>query len=298
METKIKSVVTHYRDFHADDVFAVAILKMVNPKIKVIRCEYADKKNIDSADIRVDIGGKYDPKTLDFDHHQPDGAGVRDNGIPYASCGLVWHHFGKELTEDDRVYREIDKKIMQTLDAIDNGMEISEVKIIRPYTISDYIMSLNPQWPDEDLKNFDEGFDYAVEFARHVLETEIEKIKRRLLGEEKLKEYINSDINDNYLVLDANLPWREYVIEHTKYKYVIKYDKITDSWQIYAVPIMIGSFDTRHNFPKKWSGLKGKELESETDIEGAVFCHRNLFFAVAKTRESAIKMVEKALQKK
>lgn len=298
MEKKIKSVVTHYRDFHADDVFGVAIIKMVFPKIKVIRSEYNNFAAINSADIRLDIGGKYDPETLCFDHHQPEGAGLRQNGIPYASCGLVWHYFGVDITKDERIFEEIDKKIIQTIDAIDNGVEISEVKIIRPYTISDYIMSLNPQWPDEKLKNFDKNFEYAVEFAINVLKTEIEKIKRRLFSEEKLKEYIYMNNQKDYLIIYENLPWKDYIIQNTRYKYVIMHDSITKNWNIVAVPIMLDSFDTRHNFPKSWSGLKGGELEARTGVTGAIFCHRKLFFAVARSEEAAIELVEKALNQR
>src|SRR4051812_13143050 len=104
MNMKIKRVVTHYRDFHADDVFGIAVIKMLFPKVEVIRSEYADMNKINAADIKVDIGGKYDSEKLEFDHHQPEGAGFRENGIPYASCGLVWNHFGMELTGDIRIF--------------------------------------------------------------------------------------------------------------------------------------------------------------------------------------------------
>lgn len=295
MEKKVKRVATHYRDFHADDVFAIAILKMLFPKIKVTRAEYSDKESLSNADIRVDIGGKYNPDTLDFDHHQPEGAGIRKNGIPYASCGLVWDYFGMEIVKDPQIFEEIDRKIMQTLDAIDNGVEITEVKIIRAYTISDYIMSLNPQWPDENLKNFDARFEVAVEFAMHVIRTEVEKIKRRLLAEKELVKYIDLNKNKDYLIVYEKLPWREYVIEKTQYKYVIEYDEVTDSWRITSVPIMVDSFDVRHTFPRKWAGLKGKDLQAASGIKDTVFCHRGLFFAVAKTKESAIQMVERSI---
>jgi uncharacterized UPF0160 family protein len=294
-EQKIRSVVTHYRDFHADDVFAIAIIKILFPKINITRAEFNDKKTIEKADIRVDIGGKYNPETLDFDNHQSEGAGFRDNSIPYASCGLVWHHFGMEIVKDLTIFEEIDKKIIQTIDAVDNGVEISEVKIIRPYTISDYIFSLNPQWPDENLKNFDKKFKYAVEFAVHVLNTEIDKIRRRLDSEIKLKEYIIKNDNKNYLIIEEDLPWKDYVISNTSYKFVIKHDSITKRWNINAVPLIVDSFDTRDSFPKNWSGLRGEELERVSGVNGAIFCHRGLFFAVAKTKENAIELVERAL---
>jgi uncharacterized UPF0160 family protein len=298
MEMNIKSVATHWRDFHADDVFAIAILKLLYPKIKVIRAEYRDYKEQQKADMRVDVGGKYDPETLDFDHHQTAGAGVRQNGIPYAACGLIWHHFGLELVQDERIVEEIDKKLIQTIDALDSGIEITEVKIIKAYTISDYIMSLNPQWPDKSMKKFDKNFEYAIEFAIHILKTEINKIRGRLEAENILRDYISRNENKNYLILYDSLPWKEYVVQNTSFKYVIEYDKLTKNWHIQSVPLMVDSFERRHSFPLSWSGLSEEELQRVSGVDGAIFCHRGLFFAVAKTKEDAVKMVNIALNKK
>ena len=44
--------------------------------------------------IVLDIGGGK------YDHHQRGGNGARENGVPYASCGLIWREFGKELLKE------------------------------------------------------------------------------------------------------------------------------------------------------------------------------------------------------
>ena len=77
--------ITHGGNFHADDVFSAALLKMVNPEIDIVR---TFKIPDDFAGIAFDIGyGEYD-------HHQ-EAAAVRENGIPYAAFGLLWREFGK-----------------------------------------------------------------------------------------------------------------------------------------------------------------------------------------------------------
>ena len=91
MENRIKivsrkdaNVITHSGEFHADDVFAVAILSFLK-EIKLTRTRDIGVLNDDT--IIVDIGGKYDGKRY-FDHHQ----GLkekRDNGSSYASAGLI-----------------------------------------------------------------------------------------------------------------------------------------------------------------------------------------------------------------
>ena len=81
-------VATHPGNFHADDVFAIAALELVHGPLEVVRTR--DPERQAAADLRVDVGGRSDPAAGDFDHHQKGGAGTRENGIPYASFGLVW----------------------------------------------------------------------------------------------------------------------------------------------------------------------------------------------------------------
>ena len=78
---------THDGIFHADDVFAAAILRWEFPQVQIVRTR--DQRRLAAADLRFDVGGRSDGVT-DFDHHQREGAGVRPNGVPYAAAGLVW----------------------------------------------------------------------------------------------------------------------------------------------------------------------------------------------------------------
>ena len=89
-------IVTHNAKFHTDDVFAVATLLILYPGAEVIRTR--DESIIKMADIVVDVGQVYDAGNNRFDHHQVGGAGKRENGIQYASFGLVWKKFCEILT--------------------------------------------------------------------------------------------------------------------------------------------------------------------------------------------------------
>ena len=102
-KVKLSTVAVHDGTFHADDVFALAILKLVEPKIKIIRTREVDI--LKKVDIRVDVGRTYNPKTGDFDHHQKEFTNKRPNNIPYASAGLIWQHFGKTLTNSLESFR-------------------------------------------------------------------------------------------------------------------------------------------------------------------------------------------------
>src|SRR3712207_7557428 len=59
---------SHPGNFHADDVFAVAVLQLVHGELEVVRTR--DPELHAAADVRIDVGGRHDPATGDFDHHQ------------------------------------------------------------------------------------------------------------------------------------------------------------------------------------------------------------------------------------
>ena len=169
----MKTVLTHDGDFHADEVCAIAILKIVYPKIKVIRSR--DLKKHSKANIFVDVGLKYDPKKNYFDHHQIKGAGKRKNNIPYSSAGLVWKHFGKKITKSKDVFEMIDQRLIQTIDAEDNGiqMQSSQGNFI-PYTLSSIIFNFGKFGSKNDVKIFNE----AVNLIKVILEREISYLEK------------------------------------------------------------------------------------------------------------------------
>ena len=54
-------------------------------------------------------------------------------------------------------------------------------------------------------------------------------------------------------------------------------------------------FESRKKLPSSWGGLKDAELQKVTGVPDAVFCHRALFMAVAKSKDGAIKLAELVL---
>ena len=58
------------------------------------------------------MGGRSDPATGDFDHHQKGGAGERENGIRYASFGLVWREHGEALAGGAEAAAAIDERLV------------------------------------------------------------------------------------------------------------------------------------------------------------------------------------------
>ena len=58
----------------------------------------------------------------------------------------------------------------------------------------------------------------------------------------------------------------------------------------------ISSFKNKKDLPVSWAGLKDADLQKVTGVSDAVFCHRGLFLAVAKSKEGAIKLAQIAVQ--
>ena len=61
------------------------------------------------------------------------------------------------------------------------------------------------------------------------------------------------------------------------------------------MPTGKGMFEDRMKLPAAWAGLRDEELAKVTGVPDAVFCHRALFLAVAKSKEGALALAKLAL---
>lgn len=285
-----KIVVTHSGNFHADDVFSVAALKSVFPTFTLIRTR--DKEVIAKADVVIDVGGEHDAATDRFDHHQRGGAGERDNGVPYSSFGLIWQKYGLAICDDNQeLANAIDAGLVSTIDAIDCG----HVKgVAEGISLSQTISMFNPTWQEEG--DFDAGFNEAVDFAARVLARAIAAASGGLNAKAIVAEAIKNAQDPRVIVLEKYTPWKKTVHALSEQALYMVYPSQSGQWMIQTVPVEPGSFEDRKSLPKPWAGLSDAELQAETGIEDAMFCHNGLFIAGTATFESTMKMAELALQ--
>jgi len=68
MELEKLVVAVHDGQIHGDETFAIAALKRLY-RVHVMRTRQFHY--LAQAQMRIDVGGYYDPDTGDFDHHQP-----------------------------------------------------------------------------------------------------------------------------------------------------------------------------------------------------------------------------------
>jgi uncharacterized UPF0160 family protein len=288
-------VATHPGTFHADDVFAIAVLGLVHGPLEIVRTRDAAVQG--ACDLRVDVGGRSDPATGDFDHHQKGGAGERSNGIRYASLGLVWRAHGEELAGGPEAAAAIDERIVQGIDANDTGQRISEplVDDIRPMTVSGVVAAMNPGWDEElDPAEEDARFAEAVAVATRILERELAGVAAFARAQQLVRDAIGRAGDPRIIELDRNMPWRETVVTQAPDALYVMYPK-SDGWGMQAVPRELGTFANRRDLPAAWAGLSGEELAAVTGVADAVFCHTARFYISAGTREGIAELARRAL---
>jgi uncharacterized UPF0160 family protein len=222
---------THAGVFHADDVASAALLKIITPKIQILRCNNGIPE---AADLVFDIGRG------EFDHHQ-DGAPIRENGIKYAAFGLLWKAVGADLIDGSQKYADIfDQTVVQPIDAADNGQA--------PNQLSGLISSMNPNWDSDE--NPEECFWKAVDIMKQLLETKIISLKSALKAEDIVNYSYKKAQIKKVCVLDKFVPWQQ-VLVPTECEYVI-YPSNRGGYSCTAVPITGGSFETKRPLPESW----------------------------------------------
>lgn len=285
---------THSGSFHADEVFALAALRLARGPLDVVRSR--DRKLLASCALRVDVGRRHDPATGDFDHHQ-GGVGERPNGIRYASFGLIWREVGEQLAGSAEVAAAIDQVLVAPIDAGDNGQEIYEPLLdgVQPYGISGAIAAMNPPWDAEDGAAAERAaFDDALGVAERILRDELARAQARARAADLVRAALARAEDPRLLELDRGMPWRDVVIAEAPEVQFVLYPR-TGDWGLQAVPAAAHGFANRRDLPEPWAGLEGEELQRVTGVPDAVFCHVARFMAVAGSRDGALALARQAL---
>lgn len=292
----MKTVVTHDGKFHADDVCAVAVLSLaLDGQIEIIRTR--NQELIDKSDYVVDIGGAFDPDVNKFDHHQEGGAGARENGIPYAAFGLVWKTYGEKLCGSFSVAKSIDQEMVAPMDASDNGVDIEVPKFpnISSYGIDSAINAFVSTWKETD-RDMNSVFSELVNFAKALIAREIIKERAKEEAYFFVEKAYTEATDKRIIVLDGPYPSRGVLMSYPEPLFFIRPRPNDGKWSIETVRNDPRSFVNRKDLPEAWSGKKDGELAEITGVPDAIFCHRNLFLAVANSKEGAIQLAKLAVE--
>ncbi len=290
-------IVIHDGRFHADDIFACAVLRLhTGKKGKIIRTR--DPEIIAGADFVADVGGIYDPAKKMFDHHQHGGAGIRENSIPYAAFGLVWKEYGAAISGSPEIAVIVERNIVLPIDAGDNGVTTFESIPGKPfpYLVQGAFSAFMPTWK-EDNAIIDAHFVQLVDIAQMILEREITQARDYIEGERELKKIYESAEDKRVLVFGRMYPWEQALIQFPEPLLVVA-SRDGKKWKVETTLVAPGSFERRMKLPESWAGLRDEELQKVTGVSDATFCHNGRFIATAKTKEGALALAKLAFEQK
>lgn len=298
------NAITHVAPHHADEVFATAMLSVLFP-VELLRTR--DQEIIKNTKAIVyDVGGEFDPIRKRFDHHQKSFSEIRDDGIIYSSAGLIWREYGASIVKsmaktrpiDDVMAAEVvslvDEALIRGIDARDNGQGVKGDSM----SVSAVISACNSLWDENE--DADTCFLRACDLATAILVREIKVAMSTIRGRKLVADKIKT-VDGPILVIDQFIGgWLEEVVRSEEPKAMnllfAVFPATNGDWNIQAIPPtkedMMGQ---RKPFPDPWRGLKDEELVEVSGVKTAIFCHKAGFFAVAKTKEDAIRLAEKAV---
>ncbi len=296
LETALESCtmvgITHGGIFHADEVLATVILERAFGDFGIVRVASVPE-NVPSQVIVYDIG--YGA----FDHHQPQGAGNRKNGVPYASAGLIWRAYGKaalkDTTEDkdnaSKIWSMVDCRLVQGVDAVDCGVAPKNYQY-GVISLSQIVSGFNPVW-NSNLSN-NQAFKKAAGTMSQVLSNTIEYAAGIVKAEKAISQAIDT-AEQGILILPDFMPWREGVLRSANPKaeginFVI-YPSVRGGYNWQVVPKNMSTRTARKEVPTAWWGLAGKELQEVCGVPDATFCHRAGFIGGAQSLLGALAMV-------
>ncbi|KAL2315988.1 hypothetical protein POMI540_0763 [Schizosaccharomyces pombe] len=313
-------IATHSGTFHADEALAVYMLRRLDrfSGAQIVRSR--DPQVLDSCDIIVDVGGKYDGIKY-FDHHQRE---FNDTFSPkystrLSSAGLIYKHFGREvihavlpqlkINEQDleTLYEKVYQSFVEGLDANDNGISAYPAGLKPSFkaamSLPEMVSSFLPAWNSEkqDDQTYLECFQKASDlmgtwFVRSVEHYALSWLPAKTLAREAILKAKDSPI----LILDQFFPWKGHLFDIEKelgienqFKYAIYSDG--KAWRVQAVSIDPTSFTCRLPLPEPWRGIRDEKLSELTGIPGCIFVHASGFIGGNQTFEGALEMARKAL---
>ena len=324
-------IATHDKRFHVDDVGAVSLLasyfNTCPPEqktiVKVIRTR--ETTLLDSADILVDVGGVYDPDKYRYDHHQVDCNETFSpfSLIPMSSIGMVWKHHGQAILARyiqaqpkinsiegwsnhlEILYQEVYVKIIQEIDAHDNGIPMMEGGKRNYWSnlgLPSIISSLNTSDTNDEEAQM-QAFRQAMELFGKIFEIKLFEIITKYFDYQTdliiVKDLLNQT-NENYLIIDRRISTIFKCLNRLDPDYRIKFLIIKEAKETETQETETQEKEytvkTRSRKETPYQPLivldsAEKLRESFDDI---IFVHKNGFIAKTKSLESAVGIIQSA----
>ena len=262
----IKKIYTHGGIFHADETFACALLRVLNPSLTIERVFKAPEATSEN-EVILDIGGGR------YDHHQ-EGAKTRLDGGKRAAVGLIWDEVKDLLFKTKNAQDHFERSYIIPVEVQDNGGEVNPLSLM--------IGVMNPTW-DEAPEKGGEYFEEAVSFFEALIKREQKRETSVLKGQSIVLSALKraEKEKNKIVVLEQFAPWQELVVP-TEAQFVI-FPSNRGGWNVQTVPKEIGGRESKQLLPP------------QEEMEGCTFRHPAGFLASFETKEEAIKAAEKII---
>ncbi len=301
----ITHLVTHSGGFHADELLSSVILTRLFPDAEILRTRDDAWITPGAGKIIYDVGRDYDADALIFDHHQRPNP-LREDGQPFSSFGLVWHHYGRDYLRSlnvpdvdlEEIHASFDKGFVLPIDLMDNGvMNQSEAgPMLSALTLPALIESLKPVFDDTDEGADDRAFLTALPIARAFIEASIARKAAKRRAKAMVMAAIEKAGDSKILDLEMGMPFRSAVEEAGADHLLYVITPRGDDWTLGCIRVGNDTFENRADLPEAWAGLTDDALEAASGVKGAKFCHNGRFIAVANSREAIVALADLAVR--
>eukprot|EP01059_Diplonema_ambulator_P033188 TRINITY_DN681_c0_g1_i2.p1 TRINITY_DN681_c0_g1~~TRINITY_DN681_c0_g1_i2.p1 ORF type:complete len:335 (+),score=124.78 TRINITY_DN681_c0_g1_i2:38-1042(+) len=305
-DTAERIIGTHDGTFHCDESLAVAMLKMTAEFKDAVVVRTRNPDMLAKCNVVVDVGAKYDPERLLFDHHQPEFQGTMTTAsheykTRLSSAGLVYKHYGMEIIAAlapeaskemvEVLYDKVYKTFIEHIDGGDNGIEAysspSGEKLVQNYSITTSlpcrVANLAPRWNQPSTsESFNKGFVKAVAITGEAFLESVDYFAKAWLP---AHDIVVATINNRFKVhesgkiikLETFCPWQEHLFGVEKnlgiegeLLYAL-FPDMKQGWRVRAIGVEGSAFGQRKPLP--WKGLRDEELSNASGIAGCIFVH-------------------------
>jgi uncharacterized UPF0160 family protein len=229
----------------------------------------------------IDVGGELDRAKLNFDHHQSTMTEGWPNGTPYSSTGLVWlwlKEHGHLNTLSGAIQDELERSLIQPLDAHDNGRAVCEIgQVCESYNRG-----------NQDIEQQLEQFEKAIAVLDGIFDNHLHLASVRLEAEQTLRTgWAQAQARgEKHVVLEEGLAY-------TDGTGLLK-EISNDEAEILAIPgkgnryslISLagngGRFSVKCPMPEEWRGKMDQDVVLEGQTVRLVFAHKTGFMAIVQ----------------
>lgn len=315
-------IATHDGTFHADETTACAVITYLYDNASIIRTR--DHELMEQADLIIDVSLQNDERH--YDHHSKDFTLSRENGVRYATAGLMWKKFGMEFlnkvaareldfrpsaTVYAAAFKRIDQNFMTMVDLNDNGQlsdyvsQIAAANTDEEIALRDRLIEFYQCSPDipyivamQNLSSAkgeaqDKAFMQTVKMLRQIL---VPCAINALTTASGIERVLASYQGGKILVMQERLPWSQAVMEHPelfKDCLLAIYPDRSERWRIQSLPVSKAlRFKNRLSAPIAWRGLDGAQLSQVAGLPNLSFVHRSGFTGGAESYEDTMNMAD------